>query len=83
MNKKDNEGAHGTSIAKLVEEFGQENEEEITKVYQGIRAILEKDAKIIDYVPIFAYRQVKQILRAQYEEGYLEKKVKKTRKEMK
>lgn len=74
------EGSHRSSIDKLVEEFGTEEKEEIKMIYSKQKDILEKDAKIKNFVPVFAYKITRQILRAEHEDKYLKKQAKKLNK---
>ena len=76
------EGSHNTSIMKLIGEFGQDKEDEIRRLYQDQRELLERDASIRDCLPIFTHGIVRQVLLAQYKEGYLEKKIAKIEKKM-
>lgn len=73
------ERSHDTSIEWLIEEFGQQREEEIRTVYNHQRQILEQDVSIYDFLPIFTYKIAKQILRAEDDPSYLERKVEKAR----
>ncbi|MEA2036085.1 MAG: hypothetical protein U9O94_01145 [Nanoarchaeota archaeon] len=68
------EGAHQTSILDLIGEFPGK-EDEIERLYLGQRTLLEMDAKIKDFLPIFTYQIVRHILMARYVKGYLEEKV--------
>ena len=67
---------------KLIGEFGQDKEEEIRRLYQDQRELLERDASIRDFLPIFTHGIVRQVLLAQYKEGYLEKKIAKIERKM-
>lgn len=60
------ERVHKTNIKRLVEEFGDEQMDEIERVYNTHRFSDESDAKIQDFIPIFTYRTVRENLR----EGY-------------
>jgi hypothetical protein len=69
------ESTHANNILTLVNEFGQDKEEEIRRLYLDQKTLLEKDARIIEFLPIFTYKLVRETLKAQYVEGYLEKKI--------
>lgn len=56
------EKAHKTNISRLLEEFGDEKKEEILYLYENKRAESEQKARILDYVPIFVYRAVRETL---------------------
>ncbi|HDH41331.1 MAG TPA: hypothetical protein ENG12_02855 [Candidatus Altiarchaeales archaeon] len=56
------ERVHKTNIERLVEEFGEEQMEEINKLYNTQRSSEESNAKIRDFIPIFTYRAVREIL---------------------
>ena len=57
------EKAHKTNIERLTEEFGKGKKDEILYIYENKRAESESDAKVNDYVPIFLYRAVRDVLR--------------------
>lgn len=59
------EKAHKTNIERLTEEFGEEKKEKILDIYRGKRVETETSAKVNDYVPIFIYRTVRDLLMAE------------------
>ncbi|MEA1924746.1 MAG: hypothetical protein U9M95_02650 [Candidatus Altiarchaeota archaeon] len=66
MNQPNNlEQIHKTNIERLIEEFGEEHVEEIEKLYTARRSFEESDAKIRNFIPIFAYRTVREKIRCQ------------------
>jgi hypothetical protein len=66
MNKVDNSGtlekAHTSNIERLVKEYGAHRHEEIKSAYRKIRSADESKARILDFVPIFCYRKVREAL---------------------
>jgi len=60
------ESAHRTNIGRLIDEFGESYESEITKLYSAQREADESSARINDFIPIFTYRTVRGILRERY-----------------
>lgn len=56
------EKAHKTNIERLIKEYGAHRYEEITTIYKKIRSTDEKNAKILDFIPIFCYRKTKEVL---------------------
>ncbi len=60
------ESAHRTNIKRLAEEFGESYESEITELYSTQREADESRARINDFIPIFTYRAVREVLRGIY-----------------
>jgi hypothetical protein len=56
------ESAHRTNIERLVSEFGENYESEITELYVTQRKAEENSARITDFTPIFTYRTVRDFL---------------------
>ena len=75
--------SHEGSIENLINEFGRKREPEIRRIYNEEREIMERRPKFADYLPIFVHKITRQILRVEFEEGYLEKQVKKVDKKHK
>lgn len=71
------ESQHETNIAKLVNEFGQDKELEIDKLYRKECELLKKEAKITTFVPLLAYKHTRDILRIEYDPSFSEKQVRK------
>ncbi len=70
MDKNTIEMAHKTNIERLLEEFGDDHEDEINRAYNTQRSFEESGAKIRDFIPIFTYRTVKELLLKDIIEGY-------------
>ena len=60
------ESAHRTNIERLIDEFGEGYESEITELYSTQREAEESSARINDFIPIFVYRTVREVLRERY-----------------
>ncbi len=60
------ESAHRTNIRRLIDEFGGDHESEIMKLYNTQREAEERSARIIDFIPIFVYRTVREVLKERY-----------------
>jgi len=59
------EKAHKTNVERLLLEFGEKRTEEIRLLYQRIRLSDERSAKVKDFIPVIAYRTVREILRTE------------------
>ncbi|RLI91090.1 MAG: hypothetical protein DRO89_04645 [Candidatus Altiarchaeales archaeon] len=60
------ESAHRTNIRRLIDEFGEDYESEIMRLYNTQRKVEERSARITDFIPIFVYRTVREVLRKRY-----------------
>ncbi|MBN2014232.1 MAG: hypothetical protein JW778_03540 [Candidatus Altiarchaeota archaeon] len=57
------ESAHRANIDRLIDEFGENNRDEILGLYMNQRENEESNARITDFTPIFVYRAVREALK--------------------
>ncbi|OYT41252.1 MAG: hypothetical protein B6U86_02760 [Candidatus Altiarchaeales archaeon ex4484_43] len=65
------ESVHRTNIRRLIDEFGEDHESEIMRLYNTQREAEERSARITYFIPIFVYRTVREVLRKRYQEVLL------------
>jgi len=56
------EGAHKTNIMRLIGEFPEIQKDYIIDLYDYRRRYEENNAKIHDFIPMFCYRDVRELL---------------------
>ena len=59
--------AHEFNIRRLIDEFGQDNPEDIKGLYNHHKNLLESNAKIYDFIPIFTDKKVREIISIKYQ----------------
>lgn len=74
MTLEDTVSPHDKNIEKLVNEFGSQLKEEIRLLYDTERDNLEKEATIPQFIPVFAYKHVKNLLSSLYKQDKIEMK---------
>lgn len=60
------ETQHVVNITRLVQQFGEEREEEIRRLYETERGHLEERATMPDFIPLVIYNKVNEKLREMY-----------------